>query len=101
MGPLHSLLLLQVRLEGIPLLRLRADPAQGNPDPRFFQTIRGLMNVTSPTAGEQSATGWVPQLRGWCRRPPISPHACRATHRSGLWLACDPQAHDLFVDVGE
>ena len=44
---------MQVRLSGLPLLRLRADLSQGDPDPRFFQYIRGLMNVTAPTAGEQ------------------------------------------------
>jgi hypothetical protein len=41
----------RTRLGGVPLLRLRADPSQGDPDPRFFQAIRGLMNVTAPMAG--------------------------------------------------
>ena len=48
---------MQVKLGGVPLLRMRADPAQGDPDPRFFQYIRGLMNVTAPTAGEQGRGG--------------------------------------------
>ena len=48
---------MQVKLGGVPLLRMRADPAQGDPDPRFFQYIRGLMNVTTPTAGEQGRGG--------------------------------------------
>lgn len=34
----------------MPVRRYRADPTTGEPDPRFFQTIRGLMNITGPRA---------------------------------------------------
>lgn len=37
-------------LEGVNLLRFRPDPAQGLPNPTYFQTYQGLMNITSPTA---------------------------------------------------
>lgn len=35
------------RLHGVPLLRLRSDPHEGDVDPRYYQYIRGLMNVTA------------------------------------------------------
>ena len=44
-------------LEGVSLVRFRPDPSQGEPNPTFYQTFQGLMNVTSPTAaGEPSTT---------------------------------------------
>lgn len=37
-------------LEGVSLLRFGPDPSQGEPNPTYYQTFQGLMNVTSPTA---------------------------------------------------
>ncbi len=39
-----------VSLDGVDLLRFRPDPAQGLPNPTYFQTYQGLVNVTSPVA---------------------------------------------------
>lgn len=40
-----------VLLDGVKLLRFVPDPSQALPNPAYYQTIHGLMNVTSPTAG--------------------------------------------------
>ena len=37
-------------LEGVSLLRFGPDPSQGAPNPTYYQTFQGLMNVTGPTA---------------------------------------------------
>ena len=42
-------------LKGVKLQRLMPDPANGDPDAKFFQRIQGLMNITSPTAGGKEA----------------------------------------------
>ena len=39
-----------VSLDGVHLLRFGPDPSQGEPNPAYYQTFQGLMNVTSPTA---------------------------------------------------
>ena len=44
-------------LEGVSLLRFRPDPSQGEPNPMFYQTFQGLMNVTSPTAAGEPLHG--------------------------------------------
>ncbi len=61
-APLHTGLpiavsprLPQVQQSGVPLLRMRFDPAAGDVDPRFYQYVRGLWNITSPTAGGDGA----------------------------------------------
>jgi hypothetical protein len=55
----------QVALGRVPALRLRADPRQGDPDPRYFQYIKGLMNITSPRAA--GGVG-APRLHRGCAR---------------------------------
>eukprot|EP00887_Chlorella_sp_A99_P005592 scaffold1.g5592.t1 len=89
----------QVELGGLPLLRLRPDPSQAGPDPRYFQYVRGLMNVTSPLAtGPHGAAGSRPG-------PPVFlsyPHFCGADPGLAagvVGVACDPERHALFVDV--
>jgi hypothetical protein len=70
-----------VPLEGVPLLRLRADPSQGDPDPRFFQSIRGLMNVTTPTAGPvQGRGGEGSAMRREERQAVACPPTCTSCH---------------------
>lgn len=49
MAPPHPLL--QVIAHGVPLVRLRPDPAILSPNPRYFQTIQGLMNISGPAVG--------------------------------------------------
>lgn len=41
----------QVVVNGVPLLRLRPDPSILRPDPRYYQTIQGLMNISGPAVG--------------------------------------------------
>ena len=41
-------------LGGVNLLRFRPDVSQGDPNPVYFQTYQGLMNVTSPVAAGKS-----------------------------------------------
>lgn len=88
----------QVSLEGVPLLRMRADMSQADPDPRFFQTIRGLMNLTTPMAAGPSGLPGAPG-------PPIFlsyPHFCGADPvlaQGVVGLRCLPEYHDLFLDV--
>lgn len=50
-GPRAPAFLPQIEESGVPLLRLRFDPKASAPDPTFFQYVRGLWNITSPTAG--------------------------------------------------
>lgn len=38
-------------LHGVDLLRFVPTEGAAAPDPRYFQTIQGLMNITSPQAG--------------------------------------------------
>ena len=92
----------------MPLLRLRGDPAQAAPDPRFYQTLRGLMNVTAPMAAAAAGGG---SSGGGGDTPPVGPplflsypHFCGADPRlaAGVQgLACHPEVHSLFLDVGE
>lgn len=50
----------------MPLLRFRPDPTQGDPDERYFQYIRGLMNITSPmAAGGGGSAGGPEGFRSW------------------------------------
>jgi len=55
----------QVDLGGVPLLRLRFDMTQVDPDPRYFQQYRGLMNLTGPLACEWAGSGNQGQRSGW------------------------------------
>ena len=42
----------------VPALRVRIDPPQLEPDERYFQYVRGLINITAPkAAGEGSRAG--------------------------------------------
>lgn len=66
---IHARLLLpcpppQVHQGGVPLLRLRFDPAASDVDPRYYQYVRGLWNITSPTAGACHCWRVLP-VAGW------------------------------------
>jgi hypothetical protein len=86
----------------LQLLRFRPDPAQADPDPRYYQFLKGMLNVTAPMqSGPDGSGGLGPAV------PPIflsAPHYCgvdpgvAATVRG---LKCDKRLHDLFLDVGE
>lgn len=85
---------------GVPVLRFRPDPAQRQPDPRYYQQIKGLMNVTSPMAagpsGSPSAAGprLFLSLPGYC-------HADGQLAAGVDGVSCDPERHDVYMDVGE
>jgi lysosome membrane protein 2/scavenger receptor class B protein 1 len=88
------------RVGGVPVLRFRPDPAQRAPDPRYFQTVAGLMNVTAPTAagpGGQAGAAAGPSLflslPGYCGADPELAAGVEG-------VACDEDRHDIFVDVG-
>lgn len=55
-----------VDLDGVNLLRFRPDLAQGSPNPTYFQTYQGLMNITSPTAAGQSSSSTADYLSMQC-----------------------------------
>ncbi|KAL4421970.1 hypothetical protein ABPG77_010993 [Micractinium sp. CCAP 211/92] len=88
----------QVIAHGVPLVRLRPDPAILSPDPRYFQTIQGLMNISGPAVGGPSAR---PDTPG----PPIFiayPHFCGADPalaKGVEGLRCRPEYLDLYLDV--
>lgn len=92
-----------VSVHGVPVLRFRPDPAQREPDPRYYQDIQGLMNVTVPMATGPEG----PQEGEKVSGPMLFlslPGYCGADERlvEGVeGIECDPQRHDLYIDVGK
>jgi hypothetical protein len=90
----------QVAVRALPALRLTPDPSLAAPDPRYFQTLLGLMNISSPHAAGPSGRPGRPG-------PPLFlslPHFCGAdaSLAAGVeGLQCNLDAHSLFLDVGE
>ncbi|KAL4431087.1 hypothetical protein ABPG75_006343 [Micractinium tetrahymenae] len=88
----------EVNANGVPLLRLRPDPSILKPDPRYFQTIQGLMNISGPAVAGPTGS---PDTPG----PPIFlsyPHFCGAdpSLAQGVeGLHCKPEYLDLYLDV--
>ena len=78
----------QVHQGGVPLLRLGFDPAASEVDPRYYQFLRGLWNITSPTAGEAEGIAW--PLAGRLRLVPHPPCCC--WHRSTAEVALQAMA---------
>ncbi|KAL0051752.1 hypothetical protein WJX82_001524 [Trebouxia sp. C0006] len=87
-----------VDLDGVNLLRFRPDPAQGLPNPTYFQNYQGLMNITSPTAAG-------PEGRAGAPGPPIflsNAHFCDvdpAVADTVVGLNCSQAEHVTFLDV--
>lgn len=88
----------EVVANGVPLLRLRPDPSILRPDPRYFQTIQGLMNISGPAVAGPTGR---PDTPG----PPIFlsyPHFCGADPALAQGvegLRCRPEYLDLYLDV--
>lgn len=92
-----------VHVQNIPVLRFRADRSQRNPDPRFFQEIQGLFNVTSPMAlgvnpsPEIEKKGGIGpplfvSLPGYCGVDARVADAIEGVH-------CEREEHDSYLDV--
>ncbi|KFM25479.1 Scavenger receptor class B member 1 [Auxenochlorella protothecoides] len=103
----------ETSLHGVPLIRLRTDPHQGDINPTYFQYIQGLMNITGPMAsGRQRVAGgvgkrvfWGPLGQAGKTGPPLflsMPHYCGADPALAagvVGLKCDPARHKLHLDV--
>lgn len=87
-----------VSLDGVDLLRFWPDPTQGAPNPTYFQTYHGLMNVTSPLAAG-------PGGRAGVAGPPVflsNAHFCDvdpAVAETVVGLNCSESEHVTFLDV--
>ena len=67
-----------VDLDGVNLLRFRPDPAQGLPNPTYFQNYQGLMNITSPTAAGESSSSTADWLCMQCEA--VCTDSCPCLH---------------------
>jgi len=85
-------------LGGLPLVRYRPDVSLQDPDPRYFQEVRGLMNITSPMAGGPTGKAGQPGVPLFLSLP----HFCFVDEEVAAGvegLHCDLKKHDLFLDV--
>lgn len=88
-----------VSLHGVALLRFKPDPHQFDVDPRFFQFVRGLPNISEPTNSGPSGNA------GDAAGPMLYmsfPHYCladEALQQNVSGLNCDLHKHGIFVDV--
>jgi hypothetical protein len=88
-----------IKAGGVPVLRFRPDPAAADVDPRYFQAVRGLLNVTAPfaagPAGAAAVAAGPPlflSLPGYC--------FCDEALAAELdGIACEPERHDMYLDV--
>lgn len=89
---------LPFKLAGLEVIRYRPDLSLREPDPRYFQFVSGLMNVTSPMAGGALGKANQPGVPLFMSLP----HFCFVDEAvaSGVeGLECDFSKHDLFLDV--
>ena len=82
------------RVGNVPVLRFRPDPTQRDPDPRYYQSIPGLMNVTAPMAAQMGGIGppLFLSLPGYC-------YADEILTRGVEGIECDHLKHDIHIDV--
>ncbi|PNH05401.1 hypothetical protein TSOC_008337 [Tetrabaena socialis] len=73
-----------VDLHGVRLLRFVPDPREGEPDACHHQRIRGLLNVTVPTAVGPNGNASSPAAHG-VRLYMSLPHYCLVRHLYGMW----------------
>ena len=80
----------------VPVLRFRPDPTQREPDPRYYQSVPGLMNITAPMAAQSGGVGppLFLSLPGYC-------YADDVLVRGVEGISCDPLKHDIHLDIGE
>ena len=81
-----------VHVGSVPVLRFRPDPIQRAPDPRFYQELDGLMNVTSPMFDGGPGPKIFISLPGYCAVDEVVPNSVDG-------VECDWFRHDLFIDV--
>ncbi|KAG2485799.1 hypothetical protein HYH03_015510 [Edaphochlamys debaryana] len=88
-------------LHGVTLWRYKPDPREGEVDPCHYQTIRGLANVSIPSAVGPNGNASAPAAHG----VPVLmslPHFCLVDPSVTGALegpACDPERHSTFIDV--
>ncbi|PNW71524.1 hypothetical protein CHLRE_16g657950v5 [Chlamydomonas reinhardtii] len=92
-----------VELHGVKLYRFEPDPREGDPDPCRHQTIRGLANVTVPTAVGPNGNGSDANAAAHGVRLLMSlPHFCAvdpAVSAALEGVECDRSRHATFLDV--
>lgn len=78
----------------VPVLRFRPDPTQRDPDPRYYQTVPGLMNITAPMAAASGGVGppLFLSLPGFCYADPSLAEGVEG-------IECDHLRHDIHIDV--
>ncbi|CAD7701332.1 unnamed protein product [Ostreobium quekettii] len=87
-----------VHMDGIRLLRFELEPSMMKPDPRFFQYIEGLFNVTSPMGGGVHGPPGKPGLPVYYSLPHYC-HAAANLTKGVNGLACNSTQHELYIDV--
>eukprot|EP00198_Chlamydomonas_reinhardtii_P008572 XP_001697909.1 predicted protein [Chlamydomonas reinhardtii] len=80
-----------VELHGVKLYRFEPDPREGDPDPCRHQTIRGLANVTVPTAVGPNGNGSDANAAAHGVDPAVS--------AALEGVECDRSRHATFLDV--
>ena len=85
------------KVGSVPVLKLRPDPAQREPDPRYYQYIKGLMNITSPSSRGRATSGpyLFLSLPGYCGIDD------RRVVDSAVGIDCNGTSkdYDVFLDV--
>lgn len=81
----------------VPVIKFRPDPAQREPDPRYYQYIKGLMNITSPSSQGRATPGpyLFLSLPGYCGIDD------RRVVDSAVGIDCNDTSKDyeVFLDV--
>jgi hypothetical protein len=82
------------KVGNVPVLRFRPDPTQRAPDPRYYQSIPGLMNITAPMAASMGGVGppLFLSLPGYC-------YADDSLAEGVEGITCDHLKHDIHLDV--
>jgi hypothetical protein len=82
------------KVGSVPVLRFRPDPTQREPDPRYYQSVPGLMNITAPMAADMGGVGppLFLSLPGFC-------YADDSLTEGVEGITCDHLKHDIYLDV--
>jgi CD36 family len=82
------------KVGNVPVLRFRPDPTQRAPDPRYYQSVPGLMNITAPMAASMGGIGppLFLSLPGYC-------YADDSLVEGVEGITCDHLKHDIHLDV--
>lgn len=85
------------KVGNVPVIKFRPDPAQKEPDPRYYQYIKGLMNITSPESKSRGTYGpyLFLSLPGYCGVDDM-----RVVNSiSGINCNDTSKDYDVFLDV--